>query len=118
MVAEHTFRPPYFHRNYMNELMGLIYGEYDAKKDGFSPGGISIHNCMTPHGPDCSSYNKATSHKLKPEFYDSLAFMFETKDVWYVTKQAMHSPAFQKNYIDCWQGFKANFDVTVPTQNE
>lgn len=111
MVAEHTFRPPYFHRNFMNEFMGLIRGEYDAKKEGFSPGGISIHNCMIPHGPDHMSYEKAASKELKPEYYDSLAFMFETKDIWQVTEQAKHNPSFQRDYINCWKGFKANFKV-------
>ena len=109
MVGEHTFRPPYFHRNFMNELMGLVYGEYDAKKDGFLPGGISIHNCMTPHGPDYPSYKKAATEELKPDYYNSLAFMFETKDVWQVTEQARVNPAFQENYVSCWQGFKATF---------
>ncbi|KTD59257.1 homogentisate 1,2-dioxygenase [Legionella shakespearei] len=109
MVAEHTFRPPYFHRNYMNELMGLIRGEYDAKKEGFTPGGISIHNCMIPHGPDHNSYEKAAEKELKPEYYDALAFMFETRGLWQVTEQARHNPAFQGDYINCWKGFKANF---------
>ncbi|KTD73578.1 homogentisate 1,2-dioxygenase [Legionella tucsonensis] len=110
MVAEHTFRPPYYHRNYMNELMGLVRGEYDAKKEGFSPGGVSIHNCMTPHGPDQISYEKAVAQKLEPEVYlNTLAFMFETRDVWKVTEQAMRIPQMQKDYVDCWQGLKANF---------
>jgi homogentisate 1,2-dioxygenase len=109
MVAEHTFRPPYFHRNYMSELMGLIRGIYDAKKEGFVPGGISIHNCMTPHGPDYFSYAKAASQELKPEFNDSLAFMFETKDVWQVTEEAMHHSCMQSTYANCWQGFKDHF---------
>ncbi|RUR12384.1 homogentisate 1,2-dioxygenase [Legionella sp. km772] len=109
MVAEHTFRPPYFHRNYMNELMGLIRGVYDAKKEGFTPGGVSIHNCMTPHGPDYDSYKKAASQELKPQFNDSLAFMFETKDPWLATQAAMGHLSFQTNYIKCWGGFKAYF---------
>lgn len=104
MVAEHSFRLPYFHRNYMNELMGLICGEYDAKKEGFLPGGISIHNCMTPHGPDARSYNQAIQQNLKPELYEnSLSFMFETKNVWLITKQAMDRPERQKEYHACWQ---------------
>ncbi|HAT6979806.1 TPA: homogentisate 1,2-dioxygenase [Legionella pneumophila] len=109
MVAEHTFRPPYFHRNYMNELMGLVYGEYDAKKEGFTPGGISIHNCMTPHGPDYESYEIAASQELKPNYINSLAFMFETKDYWQVTEQAYRHPSRQMDYLNCWQGFKIEF---------
>ncbi|MGL6036667.1 MAG: homogentisate 1,2-dioxygenase [Legionella sp.] len=109
MVAEHTFRPPYFHRNYMNELMGLIHGQYDAKKQGFAPGGVSIHNCMIPHGPDFASYEIATKKELKPEFIDSLAFMFETKDVWQVTASAFKLPGFQTDYVTCWQGFNNQF---------
>lgn len=111
MVAEHTFRPPYFHRNYMNELMGLIHGDYDAKQGGFSKGGVSIHNRMTPHGPDFSSYEGATSKDLKPEYNDSLAFMFETKEVWKITEQAEQHESRQTDYINCWQGFEAKFNL-------
>jgi homogentisate 1,2-dioxygenase len=109
MVAEHTFRPPYFHRNYMNELMGLIRGIYDAKKEGFVAGGVSIHNCMTPHGPDYTSYEKAALQKLKPEYNDALAFMWETRDSWTSTEEVMHHPSLQSDYINCWDGFKNNF---------
>ncbi|MFI4962798.1 MAG: homogentisate 1,2-dioxygenase [Legionellales bacterium] len=107
LVAEHTFRPPYFHRNFMNELMGLIQGEYDAKKEGFLPGGLSVHNCMTSHGPDLATYEYTIAQKLKPEHYtNTLAFMLETKNSWHITQQAMDHPSFQKDYLDCWKGFK------------
>ncbi len=107
LVAEHTFRPPYFHRNYMNELMGLVHGEYDAKKESFLPGGVSIHNCMSPHGPDFATYEETIVQELNPERYtDSLAFMFETRDVWQVTEQAYHNPSLQKDYLKCWEGFE------------
>lgn len=106
MVAEKTFRPPYFHRNIMNELMGLIKGQYDAKDSGFSVGGISIHNCMTPHGPDKQSHSAASKAVLKPKYYDNtLAFMFETKDVWNYTEESHADNSRQINYTDCWQGF-------------
>jgi homogentisate 1,2-dioxygenase len=112
LVAEHTFRPPYYHRNYMSELMGLIRGEYDAKKEGFLPGGVSIHNSMTAHGPDQESYELALAQKLKPQKYlNTLAFMFETREVWQVTEQALSSPAHQKNYNACWQGLQAQFKL-------
>lgn len=114
MVAEHTFRPPYFHRNYMNELMGLIRGIYDAKKEGFVPGGLSIHNCMTPHGPDYESFKKAINQQLAPQFNDSLAFMFETNELWHVTQDAMNHKSFQANYSACWDGFVAKFWDSFP----
>lgn len=105
MVAEKTFRPPYFHRNIMSELMGLIKGKYDAKDSGFEVGGISIHNCMTAHGPDVNSYNAALEANLKPEYYkDTLAFMFETKDPWQYTEESYNNR--QKDYSDCWKGFE------------
>jgi homogentisate 1,2-dioxygenase len=106
MVAEHTFRPPYFHRNVMNELMGLIYGEYDAKKEGFLPGGISIHNCMVAHGPDAKTYQHTIQEKLVPIHYqNTLAFMFETKLPWLISEKAL--ALRQLNYTDCWQGLRA-----------
>ena len=79
LVAEHTFRPPWFHRNLMNEFMGLIFGKYDAKAEGFLPGGASLHNCMSGHGPDAETYERASTAELKPQYLaDTLAFMFET----------------------------------------
>lgn len=114
MVAEHTFRPPYFHRNIMSELMGLIKGEYDAKKEGFKVGGVSIHNAMTPHGPDVSSHQQAITQTLKPERYENtLAFMFESKEPWLVTEQALQHKAREVNYLDCWQGFNNKFKEKI-----
>jgi homogentisate 1,2-dioxygenase len=79
MVAEHTFRPPWFHRNVMSEFMGLITGAYDAKADGFVPGGASLHNAMTAHGPDAATYDRASTVALAPhKLTDTMAFMFET----------------------------------------
>lgn len=103
MVAEHTFRPPYFHRNIMSELMGLIYGEYDAKETGFEIGGISIHNSFTAHGPDADSFIKAQEEKLVPKKYaDTLAFMLESSECWLVGKKAMEHPVRQLDYHGCW----------------
>ena len=110
MVAEHTFRPPYFHRNVMSELMGLVKGEYDAKKNGFTPGGISIHNCMTGHGPDNDTYQKAIAENLKPIHYiNTLAFMFESCEPWNVTTNGLKSKNRQLNYTACWQELSSNF---------
>jgi homogentisate 1,2-dioxygenase len=110
MVAQNTFRPPYFHRNIMSEFMGLIFGKYDAKQTGFVPGGSSLHNCMSPHGPDAEAYNWAISSSLKPEYYaDTLAFMFESRQVWCLTPQAYHATFRQKNYLACWQGLSTHF---------
>ena len=103
MVAEHTFRPPYFHRNIMSEVMGLIQGEYDAKQEGFSIGGLSIHNCMVPHGPDAETHQQAANEVLKPNRYeDTLAFMFESHLPWLVTKDALGHPLRQLDYTNCW----------------
>lgn len=111
MVAEHTFRPPWFHRNFMNEFMGLIKGEYDAKAEGFMPGGASLHNCMSGHGPDAASYEKASTAELKPQFLgDTMAFMFETRFVCRPTKFAMDTAELQHEYYTCWQDLKKNFN--------
>lgn len=109
MVAEHTFRPPYFHRNIMSELMGLIYGQYDAKNEGFFPGGISIHNCMTPHGPDANTYQNAIQESLKPVRYENtLAFMFESCHPWLISTEAATSQYRQKDYSSCWSTLKSS----------
>ncbi len=110
VVAEHTFRPPYFHRNVMNEYMGLITGAYDAKEQGFAPGGASLHNCMSGHGPDADTFEKASSAELVPQRYENtLAFMFESRSVICPTKYAMETPALQRDYFECWQGLKKHF---------
>ena len=106
MVAENTFRPPYFHRNIMNEYMGLIHGTYDAKSEGFEPGGGSLHNSMSAHGPDAATYRKASTEELKPHYLaDTLAFMFESRYVFEPTQFALTTPALQTGYDQVWQGF-------------
>jgi len=110
MVAEHTFRPPWFHRNFMNEFMGLIRGEYDAKAEGFVPGGASLHNCMSGHGPDAETFERASNAELKPQFLgDTLAFMFETRFVCRPTRYALETSTLQNEYFECWQGLKNQF---------
>jgi homogentisate 1,2-dioxygenase len=112
MVAENTFRPPWFHRNVMSEFMGLVHGAYDAKesakngKGGFEPGGASLHNQMNGHGPDAETYRRASNVELKPvKLEDTLAFMFESRWVIRPTKAAMELPGLQADYDNCWQGF-------------
>jgi homogentisate 1,2-dioxygenase len=110
LVAEHTFRPPWFHRNMMNEFMGLVFGEYDAKAEGFLPGGASLHNCMSGHGPDAETFEKASKAELKPVKLDNtLAFMFETGLPVRPTKFALETKILQHEYFECWQGLKKNF---------
>jgi homogentisate 1,2-dioxygenase len=107
MVAENTFRPPWFHRNVMSEFMGLITGAYDAKADGFSPGGASLHNQMSGHGPDQASYNAAVNADLKPHKQENtMAFMFESRAVIRTTDFAMNSPSMQLDYDDVWSNFE------------
>ena len=113
MVATDTFRPPYFHRNIMNEYMGLIHGTYDAKQAGFLPGGGSLHNCMSAHGPDSEAFNHFTEANLNPEYYsNTLAFMFESQKVWNLTSYALNADFRQKNYLECWQGLQSNFSYS------
>ena len=110
-VAEDTFRPPWYHRNIMSEFMGLIKGQYDAKEEGFVPGGASLHNMMLPHGPDADAFDKASNVELKPvKLTNTLAFMFETRFPQQVSKFAATSGALQEDYIDCWAGLGRNFD--------
>jgi len=106
-VAERTFRPPWFHRNAMSELMGLVHGVYDGKAEGFLPGGISIHNCMSAHGPDAATYARAFGAELKPQRIDgTLAFMWESRYVFRPTRAALAAKELQKDYDKAWSGFK------------
>ena len=111
MVAERTFRPPWFHRNIMSEYMGLIHGVYDAKAEGFVPGGSSLHNCMSPHGPDATTFEKASTMELKPEYQgNTLAFMFESRYVFHPTPAALNADFRQHDYVQVWQGLRSHFD--------
>lgn len=115
MVANNTFRPPYYHRNIMSEYMGLIHGTYDAKETGFLPGGGSLHNCMSAHGPDADAYQKAIQNSLEPEYYaNTLAFMFESRQVWKLSSFAYNAPFRQKEYLNCWKNLETHFKLTVP----
>ncbi|MGH9607477.1 MAG: homogentisate 1,2-dioxygenase [Terracidiphilus sp.] len=110
LVAEHTFRPPWFHRNLMNEFMGLVFGAYDAKAEGFVPGGASLHNCMAGHGPDAESFERAIESELTPQHLgNTLAFMFETQLALRPTEFAMNTRILQHEYFECWQGLKKRF---------
>jgi homogentisate 1,2-dioxygenase len=111
LAGEDTFRPPWFHRNVASEFMGLVHGVYDAKSGGFMPGGASLHNCMSGHGPDAATFDKASAADTsRPEKVgDTMAFMFETRMVLRPTRQAMDSALLQRDYIDCWRGLRRNF---------
>ncbi|MFO7549855.1 MAG: homogentisate 1,2-dioxygenase [Haliea sp.] len=110
MVAEDTFRPPWYHRNIMSEYMGLIEGVYDAKEEGFVPGGSSLHNCMSPHGPEAAVFEKASSVELVPDRYqDTLAFMLESRYLFQPTPWALDTELRQRDYIRCWDGIGKQF---------
>jgi homogentisate 1,2-dioxygenase len=110
MVAEDTFRPPWYHRNVMSEFMGLIEGVYDAKEEGFVPGGSSLHNCMSPHGPEQAVFEKASKAELAPERYlNTLAFMLESRYLIQPTRWALETGLRQKDYVHCWEGLQKRF---------
>jgi len=111
LVAQHTFRPPWFHRNIASEFMGLVTGVYDAKAEGFAPGGASLHNCMSGHGPDAATFEKASAADLsRPDVIaDTMAFMFETRGVLRPTAQAMDAAHRQRDYQHCWAGLQKHF---------
>jgi homogentisate 1,2-dioxygenase len=113
LVAQNTFRPPWFHRNIASEFMGLIHGAYDAKAEGFVPGGSSLHNCMSGHGPDAATFDKASAADLsKPDVVtDTMAFMFETRGVIRPTAQAIDAPHRQASYQACWSGLRSQFNA-------
>jgi len=117
MVAENTFRPPWYHKNIMSELMGNIYGQYDAKPQGFVPGGMSLHNMMLPHGPDKNAFEGASNSNLGPhKLENTMSFMFETRFPQHLTKFAALEAPLQDDYIDCWDDLEKKFDGTPGTK--
>ncbi|HEY6453042.1 MAG TPA: homogentisate 1,2-dioxygenase [Steroidobacteraceae bacterium] len=116
LAMQHTFRPPWFHRNVASEFMGLIEGVYDAKRGGFRPGGASLHNCMSAHGPDAATFASASrADTSRPErLQDTMAFMFETRRVIHPTRYALDSPQRQRDYEECWGALTSHFDPSRP----
>ena len=113
LVAEDTFRPPWYHKNVMSELMGNVRGVYDAKPEGFVPGGMSLHNAMLPHGPDARAFEEASRGALAPrKLADTLSFMFETRFPQRLTPFAAHEAPLQHDYLDCWRDLPTHFDGT------
>jgi homogentisate 1,2-dioxygenase len=115
LVAADTFRPPWYHRNFASEFMGLIAGTYDAKEEGFVPGGATLHNCMSAHGPDAAAFEKASAADVSRPAYiaDTMAFMFETRFVIRPTAFAMNTAQLQADYFRCWEDLRKHFDPEV-----
>ena len=104
LVGEDTFRPPWFHRNVMSEAMGLISGDYDAKAEGFRPGGLSLHNLMSGHGPDLDTWRQASAAELKPHQLEAtMAFMVESCWPYVPTRFAIDRA--QPDYDASWADF-------------
>ena len=117
LVGENTFRPPWYHRNIMSEFMGNITGVYDAKPQGFVPGGMSLHNCMLPHGPDAEAFEAASNADLKPaKLEETMSFMFETRLAQHLTNFAANEAPLQSAYSACWDGIEKKFDGTPGTK--
>ena len=119
LVMEDTFRPPWYHRNLMSEFMGLVHGQYDAKPEGFRPGGMSLHNCMVPHGPDADAFDRAKNATLAPHKLEhTLAFMLESRWCFKPTAFALRGgaldAALDKDYANCWAGLGDHFGGLVP----
>ena len=116
LAMKDTFRPPWFHRNFASEFMGLIHGAYDAKAEGFAPGGASLHNCMTGHGPDADTFESASAADTsQPQYIDNtMAIMFETPAVIQPSRFAMETSQLQAEYYRCWQGLKKHFNPAQP----
>jgi homogentisate 1,2-dioxygenase len=118
LVMEDTFRPPWFHRNVASEFMGLVTGVYDAKAQGFVPGGASLHNCMSGHGPDATTFERASRADTSRPVHitDTMAFMFETRSVLQPTRYALKSPLLEPHYDAVWQGLQKHFtpEARVP----
>lgn len=116
LAMRDTFRPPWFHRNVASEFMGLVHGQYDAKAAGFVPGGASLHNCMSGHGPDAETFERACqADTSQPQMIEgTMAFMFETRCVLRPTAFALSTPMLQRDYAQCWQGLRKHFDPTRP----
>ena len=111
MVAEDTFRPPWYHKNIMSELMGNIFGIYDAKPEGFVPGGMSLHNMMLPHGPDSNAFEKACNESMAPSFLaNTMSFMFESRFPQHLTEYAAKEAPLQNDYTSCWNDMVKHFD--------
>ena len=115
LVGEDTFRPPWYHRNVMSEFMGLVSGAYDAKAEGFLPGGASLHNTFASHGPDAETFARASTAELRPQkIDDTLAVMFESRWMIIPTSQALQAAHRQPDYDAVWHGLARSFPAGLP----
>src|SRR5690606_12449470 len=113
LVAENTVRPPWYHRNIMSEVMGLIHGQYDAKEEGFVPGGMSLHNMMLAHGSDAGGDGKASRGESRPvERENTVGFVIGSRIPQLVTRYAAGLETLQDDYVDCWSDLKKRFNGT------
>lgn len=113
LLSENTFRPLWYHKNIMSELMGNIYGQYEAKPKGFVSGGMSLRNMMLPHGPDNTAFEAASNATLAPKkLKNTMSFMFETRFPQHLTRFATEEAPLQDDYIDCWDEIEKKFDGT------
>jgi homogentisate 1,2-dioxygenase len=117
VVAEHTFRPPGFHRNSVAEFLSIVYGKHDSKNSSFGPGGASLHNNWAPHGPDIPTFDRGRTATLEPQkIENSLVFMIESRFPLRVTAAGLAAPERQADYTECWKGFQKSFDrSTAPS---
>lgn len=113
IVAEHSFRPPGFHRNSVSEFLALVKGAHESRSSNFPPGSISLHNCWTPHGPDTETLEQARTAELQPQRVDdALVFMLETRFPLEMSSAAFESDKRQRDCTNGWAGFTKRFGVT------
>ena len=108
-VAEHTFRPPWFHRNTMSEFVAGLKGTPEARARGYVQGSCHMHNCMAAHGPDPEVFKLASSAELKPTRDENFAIMFESRLPFRVAAAAQNSETLRKNYDQNWDGMPRFF---------
>lgn len=110
-VADKTFRPPYFHRNTASEVLGLVFGDYGGRSDGFERGGLSYETGFCPHGVSGEVFTAATEGELGPQKIQkgSLMVMFESSMMFTVTDYAMNTDKRHDHEPSMWDSLDAKF---------
>jgi homogentisate 1,2-dioxygenase len=108
-VAEHTFRPPYYHRNVATEFSYIV--ALPEPYSGFEKGAYFLSPSMTPHGISGRAHRQALEADDAPRRLPdgSIWVMFETALGLRLTPWAMASGNRDDAYHELWTDMPATF---------
>lgn len=112
--TEHTFKPPYFHRNVTTEINGII--EDPSLNAPFTTGMVFVTPSMTPHGVRAGAVERflaksdEAADRPTKSSSKSLWFQFETALHFHRTEWAKRTDLAKEDWPDVWGEYGVHFD--------